>query len=72
MASSSPFFYRERKHQFITHLPFGRALVVIILTVPIRILGMTLLDRGDVLATFLAEGATQDGNGDDGFSVASS
>ena len=72
MASSSPFFHRERKRQFITRLPFGRALVVIILTVSIGIFGMTLLDRGDVFAKFLADGATQDGNLDDGFSVASS
>jgi hypothetical protein len=47
MASSSPFLHRERKRQFTTRLPFGRALVVIYLAVPIDFFGITLLERGD-------------------------
>ena len=42
MTSSSPFFHREKKRQFITRLPFERALDVIILTVPIGFLATTL------------------------------
>jgi hypothetical protein len=42
MTFCSPFFSAREKRQFITRLPFERAPVVIILTVPSGFLGTTL------------------------------